>query len=272
MIKAKVLSDSSSFSRFTRLITVETLAPKFLDAQVEKHRMISSNSSSDRAIPIEKMTFYLPSDLRVAQKGMQGDERVDAKTLYNFLEDYKDALDFLKGIAYTWSKIIHKQHLNRLLLGFSMQHKVMTATRENWEYFFSLRCASDADPAIQELANKIRCAISNSATTLMHNGDWHLPYADKDASLEDRIVQSVARCARVSYKNHDGSESSMDKDRKLVQFLKENRHLTPFEHQAYPMMIQDINGKWEEGVTHINRDNVPYSGNFPNWIQYRQIL
>ena len=50
MIEAKIILDSIS-THGIRLTTIQTKAPKFLDAEFEKHRMISSNSSSDRALP-----------------------------------------------------------------------------------------------------------------------------------------------------------------------------------------------------------------------------
>ena len=52
-ISAKIILDSVSNN--IRLTTMQLKAPKFLDAEFEKHRMLSSNSSSDRAIPLEKM-------------------------------------------------------------------------------------------------------------------------------------------------------------------------------------------------------------------------
>ena len=84
-IGAKVLAHSVNYANENhQLITIQTIAPYFLDAEIEKHRMISSNSSSNRAIPITKTTtadYFIPEDVRFNQKGMQGELRVEGELL-----------------------------------------------------------------------------------------------------------------------------------------------------------------------------------------------
>ena len=70
-IYAKVVA--ASIANDIPIYTLETKAPKFIDAEFEKHRMLSSNSSSSRAIPFKNLDeVYFPFDVRENQKGMQG--------------------------------------------------------------------------------------------------------------------------------------------------------------------------------------------------------
>ena len=99
MIEAKIILDSIS-PHGIRLTTIQTKAPKFLDAEFEKHRMISSNSSSDRAIPLLKMLdsgYYLPDDIRLNQPGMQGDLLLD--------EYHKER--FIANLEYIYERTAH---------------------------------------------------------------------------------------------------------------------------------------------------------------------
>ncbi len=41
---------------------------------------------------------------------------------------------------------------------------------------------------------------------------------------------SAARCARVSYNNHDGSKPNIEKDLALYDHLYDGRHMSPMEH------------------------------------------
>jgi len=102
---------------------------------------------------------------------------------------------------------------------------VITATE--WSNFFDLRCHPAADPTMRYLANAIQEAISVSTPKHVLLNGWHKPYGGM-------VLHSAARCARVSYLNHDGTEPDTDKDDKLAAMLMESKHWSPFEHQATP--------------------------------------
>ena len=63
-----------------------------------------------------------------------------------------------------------------------------------------------------------------------------------------------ARCARVSYLNHDGSNPDIAKDLDLATKLKDAYHASPFEHVARPWDLRDLPG--------VVR-------NFREWTQFR---
>jgi len=142
--------------------------------------------------------------------------------------------------------------------------------------------------------------MKQSTPKELKNGTWHLPYVNEDEMLKYLhttlekdldvwlpLKVSVARCARVSYLNHDGSEPDLEKDIKLYEMLKRMEHLSPFEHQATPMTIfnssvpdnffyrLDNEDESDRGITHVSSGDSGYiwwSGNFRSWIQHRQIL
>lgn len=49
---------------------------------------------------------------------------------------------------------------------------------------------------------------------------------------EVTVFREGARCARTSYNNHDGTRTSLERDLDLANWLRQNRHMSPFEHQA----------------------------------------
>lgn len=277
-IYAKMVADSIS-NDGVRLSSIETCAPKFIDAEFEKHRMLSSNSSSSRAIPWNKLSSgarYMPFDVRKASKGMQGHESLDGELLEEFLATLGYMRDFLVSDLGHWSDKVHKQTLNRYIEAFSMQTKIVTGTE--WSNFFNLRLDGAAQPEIQELARCIMDVMMKSVPKILKNGEWHLPYDIDFMAFNDydhrRI--SAAGCARVSYSAHDGPRE-VGKDIKLAEMLITSKHMTPFEHQATPMDAPDYAGSIGyitngSGITHIDRRGTPWSANFRRWVQYRQLL
>jgi len=279
MITAKIIADSINEDG-TRLITFETVSPKAIDAQIRTHRMLSQNSSSDRAIPFSKMIekeYYLPYDVRKNEKGMQGYENITKPQADDFRWDmdllYENTIEMLSK----WSKIVHKQHINRYLLGFSLQSKVITGTE--WDNFFELRLARDAQPEIRELALAMKSAMDRSEPKVLRQDEWHLPYVTERLDIETAIKCSVARCARVSYNNHDGSKVDIAKDIALYEFLMESHHFSPLEHQATPMKRFEFDKTnthhfttWQHGVSHMDKNCYLWSGTLRSWIQYRKLV
>ena len=294
MIAAKVICDSIANS--IRLTSIQSKAPMFLDAEFEKHRRqsnISSNSSSNRAIPFLKMLdqgYFLPNDVRLNQPGMQGDLLLDEDSKEEFWNDLKDIYGYTSEKLKKWDKV-HKQHLNRYLAGFYWQHKICTGT--DWENFWNLRVHPDADPAMYEVARKMKKAMDESTPVELKPGEWHLPYVSIDdhmyvtnfghdnqeeyLSIGEAIKCSTARIARISYSNHDGSNPVIEKDIGLHDGLLVDGHMSPFEHVATPMKSSFCEDEvafrdLEKGITHIARDESLWSANFRGWIQYRQLI
>ena len=75
---ARVLADSIG-PNGVRLTTLEVTIPRIVLAEFNTHRVLSRNSASSRAIPVERMIQrvmkdpFIPAQWGVNQKGMQAD-------------------------------------------------------------------------------------------------------------------------------------------------------------------------------------------------------
>lgn len=263
------------------LVTFSLMYQRFIHAEFMTHRQFSRNAASSRAIPVEKMLKQvrenpaMPIHWGRNQPGMQANEQHDAlihnphrpfKTEWTAEEAWRDAARLAAEWAEFMSKAgYHKQVVNRLLEPFQLMQTVMTtSTLDNW---FALRDHPDAQPEIRMLARLMREVFEASTPRETHYGDWHLPYVKDDErtfyDLHELIAMSAARCARVSYLNHDGKPPDFDKDIELFERLTkaEPPHLSPVEHQAACMPMPNLESRMK------------YSGNFTgSWMQYRKIM
>jgi hypothetical protein len=195
----------------------------------------------------------------------------------------------------------HKQVYNRPLEAWQMQKTVLSATEV--DNFFWLRDDDAADPTIRELARIMKEAMESTEPELLEPGQWHLPYIDIvrwegnrtygikegvsnfiELSEDEAIKVSCARCAAVSYRNEGyGVEKSIEVYDRLVE--GDRKHASAFEHcgtpikpsimGAYDSTILNIPtspNSWEPGISHMDRQQQLWSGNFKGWIQYRKLI
>lgn len=288
MISAKIIADS--IANDIRITTMELCYQRFIHSEMMTHRMFSRNASSSRAIPVAKMLEQVAQNLAMPihwgknQPGMQAKEELTGIELELAQYDWILCARHTHSVAKLMNEIgVHKQVINRLLEPFQWIKVIVTATE--WEGFFKLRLHPDAQPEIQELAKCMKEAMEVSSPKELALGEWHLPYvtmqypdtgqtSENNESLEECIKMSVARCARVSYLNHDNTSPDIAKDIALADKLLEAGHMSPFEHIATPMKPnkEDTYYSLQEGVTHIDRNGDEWSGNFRGFLQYRQLL
>lgn len=277
MISAKIVCDSLAPSGF-RLTTFVLTYPRFIHAELMTHRMLSRNASSSRAIPVPRQIQEvidnpaIPLAFRKNQKGMQAGD---------LLEDQDAAVDVwlaARDAAVVQARAmvamdIHKQYANRILEPFA--HITVICSATDWANFFALRIHPAAQPEICELATQMYNEYKQCSPPIYEVGYWHLPLVteeemkecceqfgvtclkDSKEALQLAIKRSVAKCARVSYKNHDGTKNTLKQDLELYERLLGNKpiHASPAEHQA-------------EAADH------PFvrSGNFRGWTQYRKTI
>jgi thymidylate synthase ThyX len=191
------------------------------------------------------------------QKGMQADQELDLDTKLAASLIWNDAMfDAIKHAEKLLDLGVHKQIANRLLEPFAHMTTIITATE--WANFFNLRAHKDAQPEFQVLAFKMLEAYVGSTPRELEPGQWHLPFADKyvpeglDVLSLLKIV--AARCARISYLNFEG-DLDHDKDYVLHDDLKDNGHMSPFEH-----------------ALQAAEDATSRSGNVLGYIQYRKLI
>lgn len=297
-IRARVVADSINAVDGNRITTFELKYPRFIHGELMTHRMFSRNASSSRAVPVKTFIKQIneqpagPIHWGINKPGMQANEEFDFENAdegWNPKSEWGEAANSAVLHAEKLSdNNIHKQVSNRLLEPFQFMNTVVTATEySNW---FMLRDHKDAQPEIRELAKCMLDAMNLSEPELLQPTEWHLPYifhGDFDNN-EDALKCSAARCARVSYINHDKTDPSIEKDIELYNMLAvrpydsgkghvlgagDPIHLSPLEHQARPMKITMGCVDWDIGTTHMDvRNDELWSGNFRGWIQYRQLL
>lgn len=276
MIEAKIVCDSLAPSGH-RLTTYVLTYPRFIHAEFMTHRMISRNASSSRAIPVKRQIEMIetnpaiPIAFRKNQKGMQAGEVLENQdeAVRLWLKGRDEAVGIAKSLA---SLEVHKQYANRVLEPYA--HITVIASATEWQNFFALRCHSAAQPEINMLAMLMWEAYSLETPKEVEGGYWHLPLLsdddidaccvkygvsclkDSEDALDLAIKRSTAKCARVSYLNHDGTSSTIEQDLELYERLLGGVpiHASPAEHQACAMF------------------EPARSGNFLGWIQHRKLL
>lgn len=245
-IEAKVVADSLHTNFAKRLTTIQVVCPRFIWAEMLTHRMFSRNAQSSRACPVKKMIEevrnnpVIPIEFGSNQPGMQAGQPLTGIYLDGAESEWKQAAILAAQQAgYLNSRGVHKQVVNRILEPFVTISSIITGTE--WDNFWKLRIHSAAQPEILATAKAMKDAMDSSEPTLLEEGEWHLPYVSKDEianleheGFEEAAMISAARCARVSYKNHDGTDCNVEKDLALAKRLVADSHWSPFEHQAYP--------------------------------------
>ena len=248
-ISVKVVADSIN-KRGERITTLQCKYPLFIHGQIMTHRTFSRNAASNRAIPVKKLIERTRKDMAIPiefgsnKPGMQAGKEVSPFKLKLLRALWKTAGHLACNFAYMAQALgLHKQHANRLMMPFQHIDVIITATE--WDNFFSLRLHSDSQPEIQELAQKIKAVMGSSTPVLKTEGMIHLPYITEEELVKYEPLElkkiSAARCARVSYLNHDKSNPDSIKDLALAKSLSESRHYSPFEHQATPIIGKDKN-------------------------------
>jgi thymidylate synthase ThyX len=234
---AKIIADTVN-EYGARITTFEVVAPRFLLAEINTHRVIAKSAASSRAIPVEKRIAmvkdapFIPLAFGKNKPGMQAEETLEDSKNEAARAIWRAAADSAAAYAKLLADLgVHKQHANRLLEPFVYYTGVMTSTE--WSNFFHLRTHPDAQPEFRELAIMMKGLYETNAPTL---GALHLPYVDvstQNTTDPDTCYKiSAARCARVSYKTFDGKISTPEKDIQLCDDLIKAGHLSPFDHPA----------------------------------------
>lgn len=257
-----------------RIDTLLLRYPRFIHAEFMTHRQFSRNASSSRAIPVARLIEDIDTDAVYPsfwgknRPGMQAKEELTGPALQYANLEWEQALQSAITIARALAKIgAHKQIVNRILEPFAHINVVVTATE--WENFFGLRIHDDAQPEILALAVAMKEAMEGARVQELVYGEWHLPFVSPEeiaeySGLSDptgilRTV-SAARCARTSYRTHDGRVSTVEEDKALGERLTASRpfHASPFEGVATPY----------DSNTHSAEDQ----RNFRGWVQNRALM
>lgn len=261
--------------------------PRFIHSEMCRHRMISRNTASSRAIPLKKMIQavmenpVIPLQWMKDHKGMQGTEYLDQSDASWAERTWLVARDNAVYQAKLMNERygVTKQLCNRLLEPFMWTTELITATE--WENFFALRAHKDAEIHMQKLAYLMLDAYNNVKVEQLQPGQWHVPFSYQPGTpIVDvsSLKVATARAAQTSYTivGEDEKPSSWERliqlhDEKLVP----SGHWSPFEHcaRAINSIEHETKGHnmiWDKRTETYRLDEKGWCGNFRGFIQYRK--
>lgn len=286
MYSAEVLAHSISEAG-AEAITMHVKFPRICLSEFNTHRKIAKNTSSSRAIPVERLVQSILNDMFIPyhwgkkRPGMQATEELDgwrrtaAETIWK---------GFGRAACYAallLDKIgLHKQVTNRLIENFGYVNVVFTTT--DLSNFFALRRHPDAQPEIRALAEAIYDAYAASTPELLEIGKWHLPFVTEEEkakySIDELLLLSSARCASTSYETVDKKPIDLVAARRITdKLIKSNPiHASPFEHQLTPDVLVEIEYRVAKSKKKLQTAKVWKSpskhGNTVGFIQHRKLF
>lgn len=280
-ISAQIIADSTAEHKI-RITTFLLRYPRFIHAEFMTHRQFSRNASSSRAIPVRRQIKNIRQDPAIPihwganQKGMQADQELSPRKKRWAKRIWLGTM-WVATEAALWCDWLglHKQVANRLCEPWA--HITVLVTSTAWSNFYALRDHKDAQPEMQALARAMIDAQKGSLERYLSKGEWHLPFVDDkelvQLGIDICIKMSVARCARTSYDNYDGTRPDSKTDVKLYERLvvSEPLHASPAEHQATPDEQTEMMSSYDLGPFLLWR-KASLHGNFNGWIQHRKTL
>ncbi len=270
MINVEIIKDS--VSPFPKRITTFLLTyPRFIHAEMLRHRCLSRSAQSSRAVPTNKLLErvktnpVIPLHWGQNQGGMQADTEVSEVEQNKAKGLWLETRDEVVRMVEELQKIkIHKQIINRLLEPFCTITEVVTGT--DWGNFFNLRVHKDAQPEIRVVAEIMLDLYTANTPQRLEYGEWHLPFVDEDLDLQTKIKVSFARCARASYVNFYGKKD-IDDDIKLHDDLVPKFHISPSEHQTKAKSPEGWDrSEYTETFTKINKTRLILNQNYGDYI------
>jgi hypothetical protein len=273
--KPRVLAATYNPVSNTKMISFLVDFPTVLLAELRTHRIISDldneplyaynakvlndfnlSANSARAIPANKYLQKILDNPFIPiwtgkQAGMSGSvvtEQQKEEATYLWLEHLQSDIVDTGTAQYVEDLIelgIHKQNANRLLSPYAYTTCILSGTE--WDNFWSLRIAPEAQPEFKEIAIMLK--------ELYDNADWkeskyHIPFyddivktyykeLDKIGNSNEEYVNNVMKvsasmCAKLSYNTQD-NEDTLEKHLERANMLIEHKHQEPFSHQAIAM-------------------------------------
>lgn len=217
-ISAKIVADSIN-QQGDRIISAVLTFPRIILSEFNKHRMLSSNTSSSRAIPFLKMVEvvqndpFIPIAWQKEHKGMQGSEYFQAPFNEDCILLWYEARDrailSAKELNYYG---VTKQLSNRLLEPFMWCTVLATGNLESWNHLFGLRCPNyelvDSsgnvrftglkskkevieDTALSSYNGKLVEEMNDLDWLKLNNGQAEIHFMDLAEKMYDAVNESV---------------------------------------------------------------------------------
>lgn len=235
-MKSKIIKDT--IINGERIITFELYIWRPIWVHLVTYRRASRNSSSSRAIPVDKMkeNFYFPELIGKKHNGMMPNEFLQNEELDTFLNDVKSLSNTILAFIDKYKDTVSKSILNRFLEPFTMNHVLFTTNIASFQHIFKQRCSKKygdglAEPNLSMLVDQMYENVINNNPI---ESDYHVPFWDDEINnsgdFEYAAKIAGARCARISYTPHDLDKIDIDRDLQLSNKLIQNGHYSPFEH------------------------------------------
>jgi thymidylate synthase ThyX len=275
----RIIKDSIAEPTGKRITTWVQRIWRPILAEVNTHRDFSRNAASSRAIPIAKMIERIRQEPGMPvywgknQAGMQAAEELCGEELERAKEAWIEGREAAIKTAEKLLELkVHKQIANRVLEPWMITEQIITSTQ--FDNFFRQRKHKDAQPEFKVVADCLHEAMEVSKPQELLLNEWHLPYIEQEDVIEigeamidihrlpsSRVLARVAsaRCARVSYLQHDGTRS-WEKDLELADKLIGPGHWSPFEHPARAMAKPERRANfvgWEQLRLFVDIHNFP---------------
>lgn len=294
-ISASIIKDSINSNTDDRLTTFVVTFPRFINAEVLRHRMLSFNSASSRAIPSKKLIADVMENPAVPvfwgknQAGMQAYEELDDVDMKHYVWvtdpqarfsdklisdreqakrwwlDARDrALDYVKVLSELG---LHKQIVNRITEPWQNITLIISGTE--WQNFFKLRASAYAQPEFKELAYIMLELYNNNIPIVrtpdvssrwfsekIHNGDWHLPYESNMPPGILPLEKIQISVARCARVSYLTQDGTIDKEK---------------DFELYDRLTTSGHFSPCEHVA-LPVVNSEFYGNFKGWKQYRKFL
>jgi thymidylate synthase ThyX len=310
-MKVTIIKDSINSYNDSRLTTFILEFPRFINAEFLRHRMLSFNSASSRAIPSKKLIKDIMENPAMPvfwgknQSGMQAyeklenDKKDEGYFFYGELENSLDG-DFSNDIQ-IWSKGnkhsaqilwesarnsmvavaerlqeigLHKQIANRILEPW--QNITLIVTGTEWENFFKLRASEFAQPEFKILAEMMLEEYNKSIPEI--KTPIKLNYID-DYEIEVFIKNNPNINWHIPYEDKMLNETSKFDMLKIsvarcarVSYMTHDGIIdTKKDFELFDRLV--TSGHWSP-CEHVAFPtlNDSFVGNFKGWFQFRKLF
>lgn len=225
-IKAEIITHSKRPNTNEELVTYKLTYPRCIHSELMTYSMMSVNSASSRAIPVDKLidviedTPFYPCYFQMQHKGMQGDVYADYSVEQKAFTAWNESLHNSIKVAKKLSKNVTKQLVNRILESYQYHCCLMTGTRESFNHLFNQRCPvypggykswkelcdldsnytmetplierlkvnkGQAEIHFMDLAEKMYDALNESTPDELPIGSYHIPFYKDIISSEGEL-------------------------------------------------------------------------------------
>jgi len=244
----------------------------------------SRNSASSRAISMSRLRSRIEGNPAMPifygkqESSMQANEPMPAEDVEKVKRIWRDACRAAMKVHTQLEAFgLHKQWTNRIVEPWMFITITLTATE--YDGWFHQRVSALAQPEIAWLSQQMFFLRQESRPIKLHAGEWHLPYiTDEDrqeATVQQLVQLSTARCARTSYLTHEGKRS-LSEDYALYQRLRSASpaHWSPAEHPCAATTTEEWNSIVLRHIGEAVRQGVCFEpsvmGNVVGWISHRK--